>query len=130
MLKKLFKKSYTPEAFRKLLVIKPPDLEEIKRALNDGVNVNLLDDNGETFLHYTIKKNLPTCAKVLIEAGIDVNKKDKNKNSPIYTAVNKNNRIITKALLSSNKIDVNELTGNRTLLQDAVLNCDKNIVAI
>ncbi len=130
MLKKFFKKSYTIETFKQLLITKPPDLEEIKEALNNGIDVDFIDDKGDSFLHYTIKKNLPTCTKVLIDAGIDVNQKDSNENSPLYTAVNKSNRMITQILLQTNKVNVNELKDNRTLLQDAVLNGDKNIVSI
>ncbi|MCK5110833.1 MAG: ankyrin repeat domain-containing protein [Arcobacteraceae bacterium] len=128
MLSNLFGKSYTVETFKKLLATKPPDLKEIKEALSRGVDVNSLDEKDETFLHYAIKKNLPTCAKVLIEAGIDVNRKDSNNNYPIYTAIDKGNRLITQALLSSKKVNVNKLKDNRTLLQDAVLNGNKNIV--
>ncbi len=128
MLKKFFRKSYTIDTFKQLLISKPPDLKEIKAALDNDIDVNHIDEKGETFLHYALKKNLSTCARVLIESGIDVNKVDKNGDSPLYTAVNKGNRHIAKALLQTNKVNVNELKGNRTLLQDAVLIGDKNIM--
>ena len=128
MFKKLFNKTYTVEAFQELLMVRPPDLKEVGKALQNGIDINYLNDKDETFLHFTIKKGLSTYARYLIDHGIDVNAKDKEDNSAIHLAVDKSNKTVTQALIATNKININELKDNRNLLQEAVLQGDKNII--
>ncbi len=128
MLKNLFTKKHTVETFKKLLHNKPPNLNEIKDALNSNIDINFIDTNGESFLHYTIKKNLTTCANFLIEFGIDVCNRDNDDKTPIYLAVEKSNRILTQVLLETKKVNINTLQDNRTLLQEAVIQGEKHII--
>jgi len=128
MLKSLFNKKYTIEMFRDMIKQRPPDLDEMQKAIDSGIDIDFMDKKGETFLHYTIKKNLTACAKFLIEHGINVNELDSEEYSPIYLAIAKSNRIITQALIDTKKINLNQLKDNRTLLQDAILQGERSIV--
>jgi ankyrin repeat protein len=129
MLKKLFSKKYTVESFNGLLLSKMPDLEEIKQALGSGyIDVDYIDENGETFLHYSIKKNSTASAIFLIEYGIEVDIKDNDGCTPIYLAIAKSNRMVVQSLLTSRKVNLNQLHDNRTLLQDAILQGERHIV--
>jgi ankyrin repeat protein len=128
MFKKLLKTRHTVETFKRLLRSKAPNVEEIKEALENDVDVNFVDKKGESFLHYVIKKGYSASGKLLIECGIDVTLKDKNGKSYLYLAVNKDDKIITQAILATKKVITSELNENRTLLQDAVLNDDISIV--
>ena len=128
MIENIFKKKkYTPNEFKKLLNSNP-NIEQLQEALNSGIDINFVDNSGETFLHYCLKKGFTKAGVFTINNGIDVNIKDNDHTSPIDLAIEKNNRIIAKLLIETNKIKVNELKGNRTLLQDAVLHGDKEIV--
>ena len=53
------------------------DINEVKKLINNGVDVNF-SDNGWTTLMETPKKNLSEVAKLLIEAGANVNAKNNN----------------------------------------------------
>jgi ankyrin repeat protein len=64
----------------------------------------------------------------LIENGINVNALDSNGDSPMYLAISKSNRTVTKALINTNKLNLNQLKNNGTLLQDAILQGEKNII--
>jgi hypothetical protein len=56
MLKKLFNKRYTIEMFKNMIKRKSPDLKEMQKALDNGVDIDFVDKNNEAFLHYVIKK--------------------------------------------------------------------------
>lgn len=128
MLSNLFKTKYTPETFKKLLHNKPPEVKIIEQALKNDIDINFVDEEEDTLLHYTIKKNLTTCSKLLIEQGIDMDVKDKNEHTPIYLAIEKGNDIVVQHILSKNKININQLNDSRTLLQDAILQGERSIV--
>jgi len=128
MLKKFFNKKYTVETFKELLHKKPPELKEIRKALENDIDINFIDEKGDSFLHYTINKGLTTCSKFLIEQGIDLNVKDKNNCTAIYLSIVKSNKNVVESILSTNKININQLYSNRTLLQDAILQGSREIV--
>ena len=128
MFKKLFNKTYTVETFKELLMVKPPDLKEVAKALKSDIDINYLNNNDESFLHFAIKKGLSTHARYLIEHGINVNIRDRSDNTAIHLAVDKGNKTVTQALLASNKANINELKDGRSLLQEAVLQGDRSII--
>ena len=127
MLKKLFNKKYTVETFKKLLLSKPSDLKEIKRALENGIDINHIDENGDSYLHICIKKGLSSCARLLIDQGINITT-DAEDSSAIYLVIEKSNKTVTKALIDKKLVNLNELNNNRTLLQDAVLQGELTII--
>ena len=130
MLNKLFNKKYTTETFQKLLSSKPVNLKEIKRALDNSMDINTINENGDSFLHYCIKKGLTSSAKLLISEGIDISSTDSTDCTSLYLAIDKSNKTITKLLLAKPGININELNNNRTLLQEAVLQGDISIITM
>ncbi len=129
MIKNLFNKKYTVATFEKLLFTKPIDLKEIQKAIDSGIDIHK-KDNKNTYLHKAIEKNLSSCAELLINNGIDVILEDNNNHTPIFLAISKGNRTITQALLKTKKIDLDQLHGNRSLIQDAVIHGERQILQL
>lgn len=70
------------------------EVEELKRKVSLGFDINSQDCNGDTNLHMYVKDVFYPTVKVLCEAGANVNIKDNNGISPIQTA--KSNKNATK----------------------------------
>ena len=49
------------------------DLDEVRRLLSEGRDINAFDDLGKTPLHYAVMKEHLEVARALIEHGADVN---------------------------------------------------------
>lgn len=64
-----------------------PNVEEIKAALAEGVDVNATDAEGCTPLHWSVILGGVSCVHVLIKAGADVNAKDCKGNTPLIDAI-------------------------------------------
>ena len=73
---------------------------------SDGINLNLADDDGFTALHTAIFLNDKSysikCVHLLIEAGVDVNHRNKSGGTPLIAAVVNNNIECIKLLLDAN----------------------------
>jgi len=130
MIKGLFKKKYTKEFFYKLLAVNPFDEAEVSRVLKEDIDINFIDKNGASFLHFAIKMKLTTCALFLIEQGIDINIVNSHEDTAIHMAIDKANRLITQTLLEKDNIKTDMLKSNRTLLQDALIQGNINIIKI
>ncbi|EAX86796.1 hypothetical protein TVAG_147380 [Trichomonas vaginalis G3] len=62
------------------------NIEIVKLLINNGVNVNEMNENGETPLHSAISANCFEVAEFLIKNGADVNKVNNSGNSPLQIA--------------------------------------------
>lgn len=54
--------------------------------INKGANVNILDSNGATPLHYGVKHNRPNALRFLLERGASLAVKDSNGAAPLHWA--------------------------------------------
>lgn len=65
-------------------------LEDNRQALLDEIdqgNINIQDESGYTALHYCAQNGKLALAKLLIDKGADVNRKDIYGNTPLFKAV-------------------------------------------
>ncbi len=63
--------------------IKRGDLVKIKSYLNNNIDINMIDNNGNTALINAISNNHFNTAKLLIKSGADVNISNKNKETAL-----------------------------------------------
>ncbi len=75
--------------------------------LNRGANPNKCDSSGNAYLHYACAYGWYFCARVLIEAGAELNLANEWKLSPLAVAFLKGNSGLTKYLLDLPGIDIN-----------------------
>jgi ankyrin repeat protein/beta-lactamase regulating signal transducer with metallopeptidase domain len=62
------------------------DIEQVKSLIAKNANVNLMDNNGQTPLHYAAGAGHRHIVEFLITRGADVNAMDKNGETPLYYA--------------------------------------------
>jgi len=119
----------TPQKFLQELHKKELNVNTLKIMLdNNKFSINYQDDEGQTFLHLCIKNNKFKSAKWLIQNNIDVTKKNYLNQEPIQLAIRKQNHLIVKLILKSQKININQIDEEgRSLLQNAVLSGDETI---
>ena len=75
------------------------NLKLIQLMLNQGLDVNAENNNGETAFHYAL--NNDDAVKLLLEAGADINKADKQGYTPLMKAVSLCRPEVVKLLLNS-----------------------------
>ena len=63
------------------------DETALERAIQQGEDVNIRDNHGETALHMAARHYALACAKLLIEAGAAVDATDNHGNTPLCRAV-------------------------------------------
>ena len=63
------------------------DIEAVQILVNEGLPVNVSDEDGDPLLHEAIWRNHPEIARILIDAGADVNAKDSSGEPMLYTAI-------------------------------------------
>ena len=62
-------------------------VNDVKRLLSSGANVNRADNNGWTPLHFAAQSNCVEVTSILIAAGAELEKRDSNGNTPLFRAV-------------------------------------------
>ncbi|MDR2642496.1 MAG: ankyrin repeat domain-containing protein [Planctomycetaceae bacterium] len=80
-------KKYDAEASKKLLSSPTLSLDEIKKLVELGANVNAVTGDNSTVLHNYISANDPAIIKYLIEQGANVNTKNVTGRTPLDLAV-------------------------------------------
>ncbi|MDR2642497.1 MAG: ankyrin repeat domain-containing protein [Planctomycetaceae bacterium] len=86
-------KKYDAEASKRLLSSSKLSLDEIKKLVEHGANVNAVTDGNNTVLHNYISANDPEILKYLIEQGANVNARNVSGFTPLDRAVKKNTAI-------------------------------------
>lgn len=75
------------------------DVQAIKKAINEGANIDIQDDEGFTPLNRAAKLSYFHLVKYYIELGADVNIPNNNKITPLHYGVEYNNVKIVNLLL-------------------------------
>jgi len=81
---------------------------EIEQLINDGADINSIDDDGNTGLHWAATFGYTAMAELLITKGADVNPINLEGNTPLHWAAGQGNTEIVK-LLVANGADVNAI---------------------
>jgi len=63
------------------------DLDKVKAFLQEGVDINRVDNRGSTPLHHAAQGGRQEVAEFLIDQGADINAKDKGGYTPLYSAI-------------------------------------------
>lgn len=70
-----------------LFAVKTKKIEEVKKIIESGVNINAKDAYERNALFYSIDRKEPGLVKLLLEHGVSAYTLDKEKNSPLSKAV-------------------------------------------
>lgn len=104
------------------------DIEQIQRLIEEGLNVNLADENGCTLVHLAAFNNKKEIVEFLFEKGANINAVDKEQRTPLHYAVSEGHEEIVKFLLEKGaNINVVDQQGG-TLLHFATWNNKKGLV--
>ena len=76
------------------------NVQKFKEAINNGDNVNMKDENGQTILSI-VSKLRPDLVKMLIKNNVNVNLADDNLITPLHWAVEYDNYEIVEILLQN-----------------------------
>ena len=89
-----------------ILAIQHVSIEDVKRRLADGADVNAKDDDGWTPLFYAADEGHKEIAELFIAAGADVNAKTGRGFTPLYMAASGGHKEIVELLIAEGA-DVN-----------------------
>ena len=94
------------------------------------ININTVNENGETFLHLCLKKKKYRAIKWLLEQGMDINKTDSSGASVLRLIAESGEVELLNSVMKNYNIDINTVDKDgRSLLQDAVINGHKNMAS-
>jgi ankyrin repeat protein len=116
----LFKNS-TNESFQKELFSENINVNKIQKDIDNGIEINTIDENGRTILFSLCVKKKLQAIKVLIKNGINLSVEDKYGRTVLDEAVSRSDGVIIRFLLE-NGFDINHKNSSkRTILQDVAL---------
>jgi ankyrin repeat protein len=129
---KIFKKDHSNVTFLQELLHKNFDKEWLKEALDSKkVDINYVDDYGNSFLMKCMKVGKFKPAIWLIENGIDLTLENDENEAAFDYAIAKNNHEILNMILDNHDIAINETDNEgRTLLQNAVVQGSNGVAKI
>ncbi len=133
MFKKLFRADNTPlSVFTNELLKKQSDIKLLQKMLDDkSVDINHLNENGESFLHIVLRSKKLQNALWLLSKNIKPNIKDNGGVTPFDIAINNQYHRVVRALLQKIKVDLNKKNEfGRTVLQDSVILGDHEMAKI
>ena len=133
MLRSLFKTKITSSSdFLKELLSNKFDDELLEEALkNKKVDINFVDEDGNTFLHTCIANGKFKAAHWLMKHNINIAIRNKEDKTPLDIAVKKGNKPLVREILEKDVININEKDENgRILLQDLVVNGDNDMAKL
>ena len=96
-------------------------LEDVKKLLDAGADVNAKDWKGWTLLHWAARKNTVEVAKLLIHNGADVNAKEEDGRTPLHWAAFSNASDTAKLLIEGGANIKAKDVGGRTPLHVTAL---------
>ena len=82
-------------------------VERLKSILKKGGDINEVDDEYRSPLHWACENDSIELVKILVEAGADVNAREKNGDIPLITAVRKGRTKICDYLIKHSRVDLN-----------------------
>lgn len=112
-------KDYAVDAKGLFQAIKNNDVIILNAFFDAGVDPNSQNDSGETALNFAIQNAETKTVKVLMEKA-NINLQDKNSNSPLHLALQKNKDEIFNALMEKGA-DVNVTGRDKTVTNQSVL---------
>lgn len=81
-------------------------IDAVKRLVSGEIDLEMLDQDGQTMLHIAVGNGSAEMTKILLDAGADVDGLNASQRSPLFTAAISNQLEIVKQLLAA-KADVN-----------------------
>ncbi len=75
------------------------DIEQVKKLIEDGADINAQNDLGRTPIYYAIERNHIDLVKLLISKNADVNAKDLYDNTSLHFAARRGSRELTELLI-------------------------------
>jgi ankyrin repeat protein len=78
--------------------------KSIQDAILDGLNINITDNKGATFLHYATVRDNRILTKFLINNNANINAQDKDRATPLLLASKNGFKNIVKMLLENNAL--------------------------
>ncbi|MCG8340757.1 MAG: ankyrin repeat domain-containing protein, partial [Cytophagales bacterium] len=109
--------------------IKAGQVDEVKKLLEEGADVNLKDREGKAPLHWALEKgNRAIIDALLGEASIDVNNPDGDGKTPLHYAAEQGDQVSIEKLLSKGASVDRRDKNDRTALHEAVEKGDKEVV--
>ena len=92
-------------------------LQNVKKLINAGEDVNAANAEGDTPLHYAASNGHKDILNILLQAGAAVNATDSEGNTPLHWAAKGGHKDILKILIASGG-DVNAITFNGSTVLD------------
>ena len=92
-------------------------LQNVKKLINAGEDVNAANAEGDTPLHYAVSNGDKDILNILLQAGAAVNATDSEGNTPLHWAAKGGHKDILKILIASGG-DVNAITFNGSTVLD------------
>lgn len=83
-------------------------IDDLKKLINERVDINAVSPFEKTALYYAVRKNLPDVVRLLIENGANIDFKDKHKDTLLHTATQYNAVDSIKILLLHKPELINE----------------------
>jgi ankyrin repeat protein len=127
--KYLIPRIYIDDNITLLRAIAFGNVDELKKLIKKGNDVNERNFLGETPLLACAAYATCQIAKILLEANANILAVDSNNNSPIYLASERNNFDLV-ALLADARADLNAITNNKSPLSEALRRKDINMVKL
>ena len=112
---------------------KTATIEDVKKELKNGANVNAANDNDFTVLMQAALLNQnPEVIKILIDEGADVNAKSKSGNTALmYAAIFNQNPEVIKTLIDEGAdVNAKNKDGSTALIQAAISNQNPEVIKI
>ena len=95
------------------------DIDTIKKLVENGANVNIRDDIGNTALHHVVKQSfsMPKVAKFLIDSGANINEKNNDGQTPLDIVMGFDKSISGRLYMSKETKELIELFKKANAIQ-------------